>query len=259
MRRRRATSTPVRHQVTRPSATRDRPHGRGRSGSPACRGRASRRSRMALERRLFDLGWNVYTLDGDNVRTRPQREPRLLARGPPGEHPPRRRGRGAVRRRRPRLRHRVHLAVPRRPHPRARRRGSRAVHRGLGALAARGMRAARPEGPLPEGARRRAQGLHRHRQPVRGARGAGPGASTPSRIDIDGVRRGSCSSSSSRAAATRRVGARAVTAWRHGFGFGTRPEQVELVVRAASRSGWPSGSTARRTPRSRRCPRCPRR
>jgi bifunctional enzyme CysN/CysC len=23
---------------------------------------------MALERRLFDLGWNVYTLDGDNVR-----------------------------------------------------------------------------------------------------------------------------------------------------------------------------------------------
>ena len=24
---------------------------------------------LALERRLFDLGWNVYTLDGDNVRT----------------------------------------------------------------------------------------------------------------------------------------------------------------------------------------------
>ena len=38
------------------------------SGSRACRARASRRSRWRWSERLFDLGWQAYTLDGDNVR-----------------------------------------------------------------------------------------------------------------------------------------------------------------------------------------------
>ena len=46
------------------------------------------------------------------------------------------------------------------------------VLRGLHRHAAGGGRGARREGPLQEGARRRAQELHRHRQPLRGARAA---------------------------------------------------------------------------------------
>ena len=40
----------------------------------------------------------------------------------------------------------------------------------------RGVRAARPQGPLRQGAGRRAQGLHGHRRPLRAAARAGPGA-----------------------------------------------------------------------------------
>ncbi len=47
------------------------------------------------------------------------------------------------------------------------------VRRDLRRHAAGGGRGARRQGPLQEGARGRAQELHRHRQPLRAARGAG--------------------------------------------------------------------------------------
>ena len=84
-------------------------------GSRVCRGPASRTLAMALERRLFDLDWQVYTLDGDNVRRGLERGSGLLAARPRGEHPAHRRSRRALRRRRRGLHHRVHLALSRGP------------------------------------------------------------------------------------------------------------------------------------------------
>jgi adenylyl-sulfate kinase len=60
--------TPVSHQVT--AAERGERSGHGGAvvwltGLPAS-GKST--LAMALERRLFDRGWNAYTLDGDNVR-----------------------------------------------------------------------------------------------------------------------------------------------------------------------------------------------
>ena len=57
-------------------------------------------------------------------------------------------------------------ARPRPADPRGRR---PRLRRGLRRHADRGVRGARPEGPLREGPRRRAHRLHRHRRPVRGA------------------------------------------------------------------------------------------
>ena len=59
---------PVRHQVTAAErATRARHAGAVLwfTGLP---GSGKSTLAMALERRLFDVGWQVYTLDGDNVR-----------------------------------------------------------------------------------------------------------------------------------------------------------------------------------------------
>ena len=47
---------------------------------------------LALERELFAKGYQVYVLDGDNIRARPQRQSGLQPGGPGREHPPRRRG-----------------------------------------------------------------------------------------------------------------------------------------------------------------------
>ncbi len=59
---------PVRHQVTAAERA-TRAHHAGAvlwfTGLP---GSGKSTLAMALERRLFDLGWQVYTLDGDNVR-----------------------------------------------------------------------------------------------------------------------------------------------------------------------------------------------
>lgn len=59
---------PVRHQVT-PG---ERSARTGHSGAvlwfTGLPGSGKSTLAMALERRLFDLGWQVYTLDGDNVR-----------------------------------------------------------------------------------------------------------------------------------------------------------------------------------------------
>jgi len=60
--------TPVRHEVT--AAER---HARaGHAGAivwlTGLSGAGKSTLAMALERRLFDIGWNVYTLDGDNLR-----------------------------------------------------------------------------------------------------------------------------------------------------------------------------------------------
>ena len=86
---------------------------------------------------------------------RPQQEPRLLARGPHREHPPHRRGREALHRRRRGRADRLHLALPRRPRPGARAHAGGRLRRGPRRLPGRGLRAARREGPLQEGARRR--------------------------------------------------------------------------------------------------------
>ncbi len=60
---------PVRHQIS----TRERGAKAGHKGAvvwlTGLSGAGKSTLAIALERRLFDLGWNVYTLDGDNVRT----------------------------------------------------------------------------------------------------------------------------------------------------------------------------------------------
>ena len=60
---------PERHQV----ATSERDARAGHRGAviwlTGLSGAGKSTLALALERRLFDLGWNVYTLDGDNVRT----------------------------------------------------------------------------------------------------------------------------------------------------------------------------------------------
>ncbi len=52
-------------------------------------------------------------------------------------------------------------------------RGARRLRRGARRDQPRGMRAARPQGPLPAGARGQDQGVHRHLGPLRGARDPG--------------------------------------------------------------------------------------
>ncbi len=79
---------------------------------------------IELETRLFGMGYQVYVLDGDNLRHglcadlgfSPEDRTENIRRV--GEV-------GAVRRRRPDLHHGVHLALPQRPRPGASRRRQR--------------------------------------------------------------------------------------------------------------------------------------
>ena len=59
---------PVRHQVTSGERTRRAGHSGAVLWFTGLPGSGKSTLAMALERRLFDLGWQVYTLDGDNVR-----------------------------------------------------------------------------------------------------------------------------------------------------------------------------------------------
>ena len=95
----------------------------------------------------------------------PWAEPRSrLHRGRPRrEHQACRRGGAADGRRRPRRAGLVHLAVPRRAPLRARDHGAGRVRRGVRRHAVRGMRQARSQGPLRQGAEWRDQELHRAR------------------------------------------------------------------------------------------------
>ena len=60
---------PERHQVATHGARHARRPSRRRRVAHGLSGSGKSTLALALERRLFDLGWNVYTLDGDNVRT----------------------------------------------------------------------------------------------------------------------------------------------------------------------------------------------
>jgi bifunctional enzyme CysN/CysC len=60
--------TPVRHQVTPAERTARAGHAGAVVWLTGLPGAGKSTLAMALERRLFDHGWNVYTLDGDNVR-----------------------------------------------------------------------------------------------------------------------------------------------------------------------------------------------
>ena len=81
----------------------------------------------------------------------------------------------AVRRRRGGRARAAHLALPRRPRPAPVDvpTGRCAVHRGARRHPARGVRAARPEGPLRQGPGRGADGHDGHRRPLRAPTGSG--------------------------------------------------------------------------------------
>ena len=119
---------------------------------------------------------------GDPARRRhraqePVLRARLLQGAPRPQHPPHRlRGLGDHQERRHRP---VRPDRPLRPHPPrgARRRGARRrLRAGPRRDLARGVRAARPQGPLRQGAGRDHQGVHRHLRPLRGAHRRRPGA-----------------------------------------------------------------------------------
>jgi bifunctional enzyme CysN/CysC len=59
---------PVRHQVTPGERAKRAGHAGAVLWFTGLPGSGKSTLAMALERRLFDLGWQVYTLDGDNVR-----------------------------------------------------------------------------------------------------------------------------------------------------------------------------------------------
>lgn len=59
---------PVRHQVTADERAARSGHAGAVLWFTGLPGSGKSTLAMALERRLFDLGWQVYTLDGDNVR-----------------------------------------------------------------------------------------------------------------------------------------------------------------------------------------------
>jgi adenylyl-sulfate kinase len=60
--------TPVRHQVTAGERTARARHKGAVVWLTGLSGAGKSTLAMALERKLFDAGWQVYTLDGDNVR-----------------------------------------------------------------------------------------------------------------------------------------------------------------------------------------------
>lgn len=126
---------------------------------------------FTLEHLLIEHGWTAYVLDGDNIRQWAQQEPRLQRRGSAEEHPPDRRGRGALRGRRRHHPDEFHLALPGRPRPGPGPApgGGPAVSRDLREHPDRGLRAARPEEASTAGRGRGDQVLHRHRRPLRAA------------------------------------------------------------------------------------------
>jgi adenylyl-sulfate kinase len=63
-----ANIVPVRHQVTAGERAARAGHVGAVLWFTGLPGSGKSTLAMALERRLFDLGWQVYTLDGDNVR-----------------------------------------------------------------------------------------------------------------------------------------------------------------------------------------------
>ena len=83
------------------------------SGSPACRAAGKSTLALALEARAVRQGLPRLRAGRRQHPRRPERQSRLLARGPRREHPPRRRGRGAVRRCRLPRDQLVHLALSR--------------------------------------------------------------------------------------------------------------------------------------------------
>ena len=101
---------------------------------------------------------------------RPEQGPGLHRRRPRREHPPRGRGGQADGGCRADRAHRLHLALPRRARAGAQPAGRGRVHRDPRRHAAGGGRTARREGPVPQGAARRAEELHRHRLALRSAR-----------------------------------------------------------------------------------------
>ncbi len=129
---------------------------------------------LALERELFAKGFQVYVLDGDNIRAGLNANLGLQPRGPGREHPPGRRGRLPVRGCRLHRDQLVHLALPLRSRAGAGR-GQGRVPRGLRQGVAGGVRGPRPEGALQACAQGRDPGIHRDQQPLRGARPARPG------------------------------------------------------------------------------------
>ncbi len=126
---------------------------------------------VELEKRLWDRGVRAYILDGDNVRHGLNKNLGFS----PADRTENIRRIGEV----AKLFTDAGMValtafispVPRRPRP-----GPRAhaggLRRGPRRLSGRGLRAARREGSLQEGPRRRDQGVHRHLRSVRGAREA---------------------------------------------------------------------------------------
>ena len=157
---------------------RPRPSGRtrGRDGlahRPVGLGQVDRR-RRASSGCWSRPGRPAYLLDGDNLRHGLNGDLGFSRRRPRRERPPGRRGRPAVRRRRRRRPRPAHQPVPRRPRPGPRRRTTRPGCRSSRCSSTRRIEVcerARPEGPLRQGPGRRDHRLHRHRRPLRGARG----------------------------------------------------------------------------------------
>ena len=124
-------------------------------GSPGCRVPASRRSQWRSSAACSIVSWQVYTLDGDNVRRGLSARPGLFAARPRGEHPSRRRS-GCPLRRSLAL-----SASSRSSHPTgltgrgAARRPAGAVFRGVREVGALDLRAPRPQASLSSRARRR--------------------------------------------------------------------------------------------------------
>ena len=117
----------------------------------------------ALERRLFANGGSPILLDGDTLRAGLNGDLGFSAADRSREHSPPRRSRDASGAQRAHRDRRRGVAVTRRS-----RRGApdcgHSVPRGLCRNASRSVREPRSEGPLRQGARRRAESLYRHRQ-----------------------------------------------------------------------------------------------
>ncbi len=150
--------------------TRRAPSRASPSSSPASRAPASRRSPTCCWSKLLEMGGRPVTLlDGDLVRKNLSSELGFSQGAPRHQHPPHRlRGVGDHQERR--HRHlRADRALRRRAQGRARDdRARRRLHPGPRRHRARGVRAARPQGPLRQGARR-----HRSR--------SSPASPTPTR------------------------------------------------------------------------------
>ncbi len=122
-----------------------------------------------VEKRLLALGRHTYTLDGDNVRhglnrdlgftdaDRVENIRRVIETAPPDRR---------CRIDRVGL---VHLPVPRRTKAGTRASEGRQFHGDLRRRAARRMRTARSEGPLPQGTVGQSEEFHRHRLDLRAA------------------------------------------------------------------------------------------